>query len=116
MNRFEPARKRMRTAKNREVEVSSFKWIRQARNQNIILTGAVLQEKQKVLQKHFVSMVLHAQMDGCQLLNNTMELSAKGYVVKSLQLIRKLRFVFCSTVIKETGKRGIISPSLKDYV
>lgn len=47
INKFEPARKRMRTAKNEEIEVALLRWIREARNQNIILSGAVLQEKAK---------------------------------------------------------------------
>lgn len=47
VNQFEPTRKRMRTAKNEDVEVALLRWIKEARSQNIILTGAVLQEKAK---------------------------------------------------------------------
>ena len=47
VNQFEPSRKRMRTGKNDDVEVALLRWIREARSQNIILTGAILQEKAK---------------------------------------------------------------------
>lgn len=47
VNQFEPARKRMRAGKNEDVEVALLRWIREARSQNIILTGTILQEKAK---------------------------------------------------------------------
>lgn len=48
VNQFEPARKQRRTTKNEEVEVALLRGIRETRNLNIILTGAVLQEKAKL--------------------------------------------------------------------
>lgn len=44
---FEPVRKRIRTGRNEDVEVSLLRWIREARIQNLPLSGAVLQEKAK---------------------------------------------------------------------
>nr|XP_042911674.1 uncharacterized protein LOC122272279 [Parasteatoda tepidariorum] len=48
INQFEPARKRMRTGGNEEIEVALLRWVREARSQNLPLTGHVLQEKAKV--------------------------------------------------------------------
>lgn len=45
VNKFKPERKRMRTAKNDHVETALIRWIREVRCRNMILTGAILQEK-----------------------------------------------------------------------
>lgn len=44
-NKFEPNRKRMRLAKNEEVEIALMKWISEIRSKNRPLTGDILQEK-----------------------------------------------------------------------
>lgn len=68
----------MACANNKDIEVVLLKWIREARNQNIILIYAVLQEKQRsCLQKLLILMILYAKIDGYQGLRNVMVLSPK---------------------------------------
>lgn len=45
LSKFEPSRKRMRVANNEEVETALIKWMNEARNQNLPITGAILLEK-----------------------------------------------------------------------
>lgn len=45
LNKFEPDRKRMRVASNEELETALFRWVNEVRNQNLPITGTILQEK-----------------------------------------------------------------------
>ena len=53
VNQLQPARKRYRTGKNEDAQNVLLRWIRKARNQNIILTGAILQQKAKFSRDSF---------------------------------------------------------------
>ncbi len=44
-NQVEPKHKRMRTAKNEDVEIALMRWIKEVRSQILTLTGGILQEK-----------------------------------------------------------------------
>lgn len=48
-------------SKNEDIEVALLKFCREARNQKILLTGAVYNIKQTFLQKFLISMILHPQ-------------------------------------------------------
>lgn len=89
-NKFEPNRKRMRLAKNEDVEIALMKWISEIRSKNTPLTGDILQEKALFLLMPSAWKISKHHLDGYKDLKIGMESYAKRFVVKKIALIRKL--------------------------
>ena len=87
--------KRARTGKNDDVEVALLRWLREARNQNIILKEAILQEKAKYFGEAFgASEFIYSNGSISADSKNDIELCAKKSAEKKQLLIRTRRIHF----------------------